>query len=112
MSDPNTPFDHRPDLVLGAALRAALAPPPGDTGAFVARVLAAADRPADPLAEVLARWARRGIAAALLAALASGWVVGRGLAAPDDPPVGDTQAVIAGVQEPDAGVLLASFADR
>ena len=36
------PFDHRPDAVLGAALRQAL--DPGDEAAFVARVLARADQ--------------------------------------------------------------------
>src|SRR5205814_2120625 len=62
MKDPLS-FDHRPDLVLGKALREAL--DPGDAPAFIARVLAHAEhvRVASWDA-VLARWARTGAAAA------------------------------------------------
>ena len=60
------PFDHRPDTVLGEELRRAL--DAGDAASFVARVLA--------------RWARTGVAAAVLVALAAGYLVGRASAAP------------------------------
>src|SRR6266852_5990374 len=75
MKDP-LPFDHRPDPVLGKALREAL--DPGDAQAFIARVLARAEhvRVASWDA-VLARWARAGVAAALVVALAGGYFVGR-----------------------------------
>ncbi len=61
MKDPLS-FDHRPDLVLGKALREAL--DPGDAPVFIARVLAHAEhvRVASWDA-VLARWARTGVAA-------------------------------------------------
>jgi anti-sigma factor RsiW len=111
MSEQNTPFDHRPDLVLGGALRAALAP--RGRAEFVARVLAAADRQAGSLVDVLARWSRLGIAAALLAALAATLVAGRGSrgaeSVVDD---ADPEAVVAGVQAPEVGVLFASYSDR
>jgi hypothetical protein len=70
------PFDHRPDPRLGAALRHAL--DAGDDAAFVARVLAraAAVRPGS-WDTVLARWARLGLAAAMLVALAAGYAIGR-----------------------------------
>ena len=111
MSDPTTPFDSRPDPVLGAALRAALAP--RDSAAFVARVVAAADRPADPLVDVLARWSRLGIAAAALAALVAGFAVGRSARSPELATTSsDAGAVITGVQAPDATTLLASFPER
>lgn len=66
MTEPS-PFDHRPDPELGAALRAVLT---GDDDArFTRRVLAAADtefaagRPGDWV-DILIRWARPGVAAA------------------------------------------------
>jgi hypothetical protein len=75
--DRETPFNHRQDLPLGAALRDALAP--GDPGAFVARVLARHDaaRATPPAWDVLASWGRRGVAVAAVAALAAGLLVGR-----------------------------------
>jgi len=80
------PFDHRPDSVLGEALRRALDPDDGDAGtsAFVARVLArVADARPPSWDHVLARWARAGVAAAILVALAAGYLTGRaGVAAP------------------------------
>ena len=85
MRDP-TLFDHRRDPVLGEALRRALDPEDGEVGnaAFVARVLAlAAEVPAPSWDHVLARWARAGVAAAILVAVAAGYFVGRaGVAAP------------------------------
>src|SRR5438034_10640933 len=87
MKDPLS-FDHRPDLVLGKALREAL--DPGDAPVFIARVLAHAEhvRVASWDA-VLARWARTGVAAALVVALAAGYVVGRATAASPRPTVSD-----------------------
>jgi hypothetical protein len=80
------PFDHRPDPVLGEALRRALDPDVGDAGtsAFVARVLArVADARPPSWDHVLARWARAGVAAAILVALAAGYLTGRaGVSAP------------------------------
>ena len=75
--DRETPFNHRQDVHLGAALRDALAP--GDAGAFVARVLAGYDaaRATPPAWVVLASWGRRGVAVAAVAALAAGLLVGR-----------------------------------
>jgi hypothetical protein len=110
-----TPFDHRPDPVLGEALRAAL--DPGDAAPFVARVLAAADRRAAHTFEVLAGWARRGLAAAMILAALAGLLVGRrGPAATlqDDAlaPSGAGAASIALVtatRPPDASVVFASF---
>jgi len=110
MSDPMTPFDSRPDPVLGAALRAALAP--RDSAAFVGRVVVAADRPAAPL-EVLAGWSRLGIAAALLAALFVGVAVGRdALSADTDASSTEAAVIIAGTEAPDAITLFASFPER
>jgi hypothetical protein len=111
MSDPNSSFDHQPDLVLGAALRAALAP--RDSAGFVARVVAAADRRPAPMVDVLARWARLGIAAAILAALAAGFAVARGGGGAEVVTTGaDASSVIEGVQAPDAVSLIAAFPDR
>lgn len=112
MTESNTPFDHRPDPVLGIALRAALAP--RGRAEFVARVLAAAASPADPLVDVLARWARLGIAAALMASLVTSLLVERRDRVATESVVGgaDPEAVVAGVQTPEAGVLFASYSDR
>jgi hypothetical protein len=111
MSDPMTPFDSRPDPVLGAALRAALAP--RGSAAFVGRVVAAADRPAAPLVDVLAGWSRLGIAAAVLAALFAGVAIGRDAASGDTATSSpDAEVIIAGTEAPDAITLLASFTDR
>src|SRR5207245_2740487 len=65
------PFDHRPDPVLGAALRRALEPE--GEAAFLARLLARVDevRLAATWDAVLARWARLGVVAAAVVALAA-----------------------------------------
>jgi GNAT superfamily N-acetyltransferase len=68
MTPPN-PFDHAPDERLGQLLRAHLAPP--EDAAFTARVLARLGAREDSSLDVLARWARAGIAAALILALAA-----------------------------------------
>ena len=113
MTTPLTPFDHRPDPVLGAALREALQPREGEGAAFRSRVLAAAKRAPVPVVDVLARWSRVGIAAAIVAALAAGVVVGRG-ALRAEPAVAesDPNALIAGVQAPDANILLTGYTER
>lgn len=113
MTAPLTPFDHRPDPVLGAALREALQPRDREGAAFRARVLAAAARAPDPVVDVLARWSRFGIAAAVVAAIAAGVIVGR-TGRPAEPAVAvtDPGALIAGVQTPDANILLAGYAER
>ena len=74
MTLPN-PFDPAPDRELGALLRAHLEA--SGHQAFVARVLAAAGgrREEDSL-QVLARWARIGVAAALLLATAGALATG------------------------------------
>ena len=112
MTESDTPFDHRPDPMLGDALRAALTP--RGQAAFVGRVMAAVGRPADPLVDVLARWARLGIAAALLAALFTSLLAGGGDRVATESVVGgaDPEAVVAGVQAPEAGVLFAAYTDR
>jgi len=99
MTESHTPFDHRPDTRLGAALREALAAP-GNRAAFVARVVAGAARqPAHPVEHLLARWAVRGIVAAAAAAFVAGLVIGRGRAS-TEPSVSDPDpgAMIADVQ--------------
>jgi hypothetical protein len=113
MTGPLTPFDHRPDPVLGAALREALQPRGREGAAFRTRVLAAAARAPDPVVDVLARWSRFGIAAAIVAALAAGVIVGRtGRSTEPAVAVSDPGALIAGVQTPDANILLAGYAER
>jgi len=62
-------FDHTPDEELGGLLRAHLAAPEHD--GFTARVLARLGAREDSSFEVLARWARLGIAAALMLAAAA-----------------------------------------
>ena len=87
MKDPLS-FDHRPDVVLGKALREAL--DPGDAPVFIARVLAHAEHVRVASWDVvLARWARTGVAAALVVALAAGYFVGRATATSPRPTVSD-----------------------
>ena len=113
MTGPMTPFDHRPDPQLGEALRAAL--DPGDHAAFVAAVLAA-DRPARTM-DVLATWARRGLAAAMVAAALAGFLVGRGgepATLPEDALAPTSAgaasiALVTAAKPPDASVVFASF---
>jgi len=86
MTLPN-PFDPAPDRELGALLRAHLEAP--GHSAFVAQVLAAAGgRSEEGSLEILARWARLGVAAALVlataGALAAGLLARAGSASADD----------------------------
>ena len=83
------PLDVRPDPVLGARLRSCLYL--GDDARFVQSLLARIAAPPRPL-EVLAAWARPGVAAALLIASALGyWMARQAL----DPAGSDPSAEIA-----------------
>src|ERR1700674_234273 len=73
MMEKSMPFDHRPDPVLGAALRQALSA--DDHSTFVARVTAVLAVPRPLHWDGLASWARAGIAAAFVAALGPGLLV-------------------------------------
>jgi len=110
------PFDHRPDRALGEALRRALDPGDGTEGtaAFVARVLArAADVPAPSWDLVLARWARGGLAAAILVAVAAGYLVGRAGAAAPAPRPTMTDVLLAPPAHPrEVEIVLASVIDN
>jgi len=118
MSESSMPFDHRPDAELGAALRAALEP--GAPAPFVTRVVDALER-AGPVRtwDVLAAWARIGIATAAAAALIAGFVVGRerrGAAAPDEVAVasaGEGAALmLSSPRAPDASIVFTSLVNR
>ena len=102
------PFDHRPDRVLGDALRGAL--DPGDAAGFIARVLARADQlRAGSWDVVLARWARAGVAAAMLIALAAGYLVGRSAATTTPARSSVADALLApATQAPEVELVLAS----
>jgi hypothetical protein len=78
MTPESTPFDHRPDPLLGAALREALTPSASD--AFVARVLQqiGTARPLGSTWTVLASWSRAGIVGAAAVALVAGLLLARG----------------------------------
>lgn len=67
MKEKSLSFDHRPDPVLGAALRQALSAE--GHSPFVSRVLTALAAPRVLHWDVLAAWARPGIVAACAAAL-------------------------------------------
>ncbi len=122
-------FDHRPDLELGAALRAALEPH-SDQSAFVARVMAdyqaALDRSTIPAIDVLASWSRPGIAVAA-AALIAGFFFGRSVLmparastpasfeaamAPAEGSGGGLAALVSAQDPPDASVVFASLVDQ
>jgi hypothetical protein len=117
-------FDHEPDPELGAALRRALEP--ADQTAFVARVLARYDQALAeatiPTWELLARWSRRGLAAAAAAAVLGGFLLGRELRAPDAPATLDAAiapadgpgltALVTASGPPDASVVFASLVEQ
>jgi hypothetical protein len=119
-------FDHRPDPVLGAALKAALdRAGAGDQSTFVARVMAqydhALDRASIPTVEILASWFRPGIAAAA-AALVLGFLVGRMMLQPTSatesidaamaPAEGPGLAALVTAEDPpDASVVFASLVE-
>lgn len=123
MTENLSPFDHRPDPVLGTALRRALEP--GEHQTFVARVRAAtaATQPGSAgvaTFDLLAAWAARGIAAAAAVALLAGFLVVRSL----DAPAGveeafasvteaeGTTALLAGQRPPDASVVFATMVEH
>jgi hypothetical protein len=117
MKEPSTSFDHRPDRELGAALRAALTP--ADPAGFVARVRAAAERRGAPTWDILARWARVGIAAAAAAAMLAGFLTGRALQSPLAPEEVAVMSAGAGAtallespRAPDASVVFTGLVTR
>jgi len=112
-------FDHRPDPELGAALRRAL-DPATDQAAFAARVMARYDAALAaatvPTWEVLAAWSRRGVTAALAAAVLAGFLLGRALQVPEAPETLDAAltpvAFINATDPPDASVVFASLVEQ
>lgn len=109
------PFEHEPDVRLGAALRQALEP--GGHDGFVARVMAAYTVPRSGSWDILAGWAGRGIAAALLLALGAGFAAGRAMqpahsieealvTAPPDSGAA-AAALVRGDNPPDASIVFA-----
>ncbi|HXQ29829.1 MAG TPA: hypothetical protein VN848_11265 [Gemmatimonadales bacterium] len=111
-----TPFDHRPDRALGAALRAALTG--ADEPAFVTRVLARVGRPL-PYWEVLASWSRAGITAAAATGLIATFLVGRAAASSTPDPdflasaaTASARRLVAAPRPPDPSVVLAGIEDR
>ena len=114
MKGMSMPFDHRPDPVLGTALRQALSSE--DHSTFVARVMAAAAAPHPVHWDILAHWARRSAGAACAAAFGAGLLVGAMHPAPVDlvvPVAGPSAHVlVATVTPPHAGVLLAPEGHR
>jgi len=116
MSPEPMPFDHRPDPALGAALRQALTA--DDDAGFVARMLVRAAQAPAAHWDILASWARTGIAAAALAALVAGFLVGRAVSPAtslDDVLVAaagpSSQAFVTSLRPPDPSVVL-SFAEE
>ena len=121
-------FDHRPDPVLGRALREALdAGAETDQRAFVARVMARYDetleRATVPTWEVLASWSRRGLAAAVIAALAVGFWFGRAMLLPQESEDSIATAIsplerpgitalMNAADPPDASIVLTSLVDQ
>jgi hypothetical protein len=106
-------FDHRPDPVLGAALRDALSA--DDHATFVARVTASLMMPQRVHWNVLASWAPRGIAVACVAALGAALLVNAmeppmdlmtSVAAPS------ARMVMIRVGSPDPGIMLLPHAGR
>ena len=116
MTYEGTPFDHRPDPRLGAALRSALSG--RDDTAFVARVLARVGTAQLPYWEVLASWARAGITAAAAAGLIAGFLLQRAgnaptfddvVAAAHNPP---TRMLLGAPRPPDPSFVLAWAGER
>jgi hypothetical protein len=109
MTEKSMPFDHRPDPVLGAALRQALSA--DDHSTFVARVTAVLAVPRALHWDVLASWAGAGIAAAGVAALGTGLLV-RAIRTPAPMDLlaftagPSAQEVVTALRPPDPGVLL------
>lgn len=111
MTEKSLLFDHRPDPVLGAALHQAISAE--DHSAFVARVMTALAAPRLMHWDVLASWARTGIAAACVAAVSAGlWVTAMQLPRPMDlieAAAGPSaREVVARVAPPDPALVLVS----
>lgn len=109
MKGTSMPFDHRPDPVLGTALRQALSAE--DHSTFVARVMGAVAAPQHPHHwDILASWARRSAAAVFVATLGAGLLVSALQPAPVDlvAPVSGPSArvLVTTVTPPHPGVLL------
>ena len=119
MTEHPMPFDHEPDRELGAALRRALQPSAHE--AFVARVVARAAAAPRGSWDVLAGWAGRGIAAALLVVAGAGFAAGRALKPAAAAPIEEAlitgsadsgaaaTAVVRGSRPPDASIVFASL---
>jgi hypothetical protein len=111
MKEKSLSFNHRPDPVLGAALRQALSPE--GHSPFVSRVMTALAAPRVVHWDVLAAWARPGIAAACVAAVGVGlWLGVMQLPTPVDlveAAAGPSaQEVVATVVPPDPAFVLVS----
>jgi hypothetical protein len=110
MREKAMPFDHRPDPMLGAALREALSAQ--DHSTFVARVTAALEVPHVVHWDVLAAWARHGIAVACVGALGAALLVGARQPLPMDLVESvaspSAQELVASVLPPDPSVVLVS----
>jgi hypothetical protein len=97
----SNPFESDRDPVLGPALREALTP--ADSASFTSRVLASLGARGNPW-DVLASWARPGVAAAavLLISLLGYWLVAEGTGAPAP----QASELLASDQRFDGGVAL------
>jgi hypothetical protein len=108
MKGMSLPFGHRPDPVLGTALRQVLSAE--DHSTFVARVMAATAAPHPVHWDILAHWARRSAGAACAAAFVAGLLVGATQPAPVDlvSPVASpsAHALLPSIAPPDVGALL------
>ena len=96
-----SPFDHRRDLELGAALQEVLSAPDDEefSRGIVARIRWGNIGRADPQAwwDVLGAWARPGLAAAVVLALAGTVWLSEYLRAPDAPDVAGVRSAAATV---------------
>jgi len=99
MKEKALPFDHRPDPMLGTALRQALSA--DDHSAFVARVMGTYAVPHALHWDVLTAWARQCVATACVAALGALLWVGGMQPAPMD--------LVASIAGPAARELVAGF---
>lgn len=104
------PFDSRPDVELGAALREALDGP--DPDGFIARVRMAVEAADDSSLGILARWAPAGLAAAAAAAVVL-WMFLRPIADPGESPMQLIASAPARMEiapaQPEADVLVTSL---
>jgi hypothetical protein len=109
VTDKSLSFDHRPDPVLGAALRQAISAE--DHAAFVARVTTALAAPRVGHWDVLASWARAGIAAVFVGAVSTALLVGalqRPMDLVESIAATSAQTFVGEIAPPDPSVLLMS----